>query len=144
MPLEQHDGYKDGRDFAEDAMKALENTPLDLSNPVPLSFFLYLPDQDSAKRIGEQLVSEGYEIEDIDESAEEDGRWLCWSHLSVVPTLDSLEPIGAKFLKLAEDYGGEFDGWETNPYKMQGGLQDMMAQMLEHLKQDNPDSEQNG
>ena len=135
MPLEQHDGYNNGQEFAEDVMKVLQGTPLDLSKPVPLSFFLYLPDEATARRIGEELVAEGYEV-DVDESAEEDGRWLCWSDLALVPTTEALEPIGARFLNLAKDNNGEFDGWETNPYKIEGGITDMLSQMAENLKKE--------
>jgi hypothetical protein len=136
MPLEQHDGYQNGQAFAEDVMKALQATPLDLTNPVPLSFFLYLPDEPTARRIGESLVTEGYEV-DVDESASDDGRWLCWCDLSLIPTIELLMPIGDRFLSLAKDNKGEFDGWETNPYKIQGGLQDVMKQMAEKLGLEN-------
>ncbi len=132
MPLKQHDGYKNGQAFAEDVMNALQATSIDLTKPVPLSFFLYLPDEPMARRIGEILVSEGFEVE-VDESASEDGQWLCWCDLSLIPTIELLSPIGDRFLSLAKDNNGEFDGWETNPYKVQGGLLDMMKQMADKL-----------
>lgn len=141
MPLEEHDGYNSGQEFAEDVMKSLQGTPLDLSKPVPLSFFLYLPDEAIARRIGEELVADGYEV-DVDEPDDDDDRWLCWCDLSLLPTTEALEPIGTRFLDLAKENKGDFDGWETNPYKIEGGVADMLSQMAEHLKKE-PDSKEN-
>jgi hypothetical protein len=128
MALEQTDGYQDGKQFAEEVINALEAATYDLSEPVPLSFFLYLPDEPTARRIGDALVAEGFEV-DVDESAADDGNWLCWCDRTLVPTHDVLAPIGDRFLGLARDNNGEFDGWETDLYKVPGAMDDLLRQM---------------
>ena len=132
MPLEECDGFRSGKHFAGEVMKALEGSSLDCSEEIPLSFFLYLPSESSAREAGAIIAREGFEVE-VDESADEDGRWLCWCDLSMVPNYEKLEQYGDMFLGLAETYNGEFDGWETNPYKIPGGVLDMLKQVKEIL-----------
>lgn len=115
MALEENHGYENGDAFAADVIKVLKTTPLNLTKPVPLSFFLYIPNEITARKASSELVECGFEV-DVEESAQNDGNWLCWCDKLVDISFESLKEIGNKFLALAETYNGEFDGWETNRY----------------------------
>jgi len=128
MPLEECDGYTNGKHFAGDVMKALEGSSLDCSEEIPLSFFLYLPSESLAREAGAIIAREGFEVE-VEEPVADDGRWLCWCDLSMVPNVEKFEHYGDMFLGLAETYNGDFDGWEVNPYKTPGGFEDLLQQM---------------
>lgn len=132
MGLEKTAGYMNGTDFANEVIAGLKNAGIDRTKPVALSFHLYLPNRKAAGICGPVLVKEGLEVE-IDRSAANDGQWLCLCHATIEPTQKDLQRIGQTMINLAQKFGGEFDGWETNPYKMKGGIEDMLADFLKKL-----------
>lgn len=132
MALEKTAGYMNGTYFANEVIAGLKNAGIDRAKPVPLSFYLYLPNRKAAGICGPVLVKEGLEVE-IDRSAANDGKWLCLCHATIEPTEKDLQRIGQTMINLAQKFGGEFDGWETNPYKMQGGIEGLLGEMLKKL-----------
>lgn len=129
MGLKKIKGYKDSKHFATEVRKTLQGTPFNLSKPIPLSFFLYLPTRKIANLVRKDLKTKGFDVK-VEPSATKDGTWLCWCDLDVIPTLKRLEQIGSIFRLLAATHNGSFDGWETNRYKAQRVL---VSQMLEQL-----------
>jgi hypothetical protein len=132
MALEKTSGYINGTAFANEVLAGLKNAGINLSKLVPLSFYLYLPNRKAAGICSPVLVKEGLEVE-IDRAASNDGKWLCLCHATLKPNHKDLERIGQTMLNLAQKFEGEFDGWETNPFKMQGGFEDMLGEMLKKL-----------
>jgi hypothetical protein len=83
----------------------------DLSKPHPFDFYLFHPQQTGAQQLCSALLSEGFDVS-IGESAT-GGDWLCRASLTMLPTLENLSEIDARFSRLIDQYGGEYDGWET-------------------------------
>ena len=132
MALQKTSGYMNGTDFATEVIAGLKNAGVDRAKPVPLSFYLYLPNRKAAGTCAPILVKEGLEVE-IDRSASNDGKWLCLCHATIEPKQKDLQRIGQTMINLAQKFAGEFDGWETNPFKMQGGIEDMLGAMLKKI-----------
>ncbi len=113
MGLEITNGYRDGQDFANEVRESLSGGDYDLTQPVELSFYLYLPNQAVAEQAALPLREAGFEV-DVEQSADEESNtWLCFCDKEIVPSEATLAEIGELFLALAEQYNGEFDGWET-------------------------------
>jgi hypothetical protein len=132
MALEKTAGYLNGAAFAKEVMGGLRNAGIKESQAVPLSFYLYVPNRKAAGMCAPILVKEGMEVE-VDKSATNDGKWLCLCHQTLVPTAKDLERIGQTFVNLAQRFEGEFDGWETNPYKIEGGIGSLLEEMMKKL-----------
>ncbi len=116
MSLEETNGYKNGSQFAEEVVGALENAGIDVMQPIALSFFLYLPNKDIAETVATLLRDESYDV-DVDKSADDNSaQWLCWCNKTLTPNKETLKETGTLFLNLEKEHNGDFDGWETNPY----------------------------
>lgn len=132
MALEKTAGYRNGTDFAKEVIAGLRKVGHGTRKEIPLSFYLYLPNKKSAKACEPILTKEGLEVE-VDKSAANDGNWLCLCHRTMKPSAKELERIGQRFIELAEKHEGQFDGWETNPFKIQGGYEDLLGELLKKL-----------
>jgi hypothetical protein len=132
MALEKTNGYQDGVGFAAEVVAGLQNAGINLAKEIPLSFYLYVPNRKAAGTCEPILVKEGLEVV-IEKSAANDGKWLCLCHGTLIPTAQNLERIGQTFVNLARKHGGEFDGWETNPYKIAGGVEGLLEEMMKKL-----------
>lgn len=124
--LEKTSGYKDGKALAREMAKALKNTPYKITEPIPFSFYLYVPNRQSANQCAKVLKEEGCETE-VDKSAAGDGKWLCLSHATLTLSDGAAVKLGDRLVELAGEHGGEFDGWEVNPYKNAEALADLMT-----------------
>ncbi len=124
--LEKTAGYKDGKALMREMAKSLKGNPYDTSQPIPFSFYLYVPDRKKAAKCGKVLKDDGCETE-VDKSAANDGKWLCLCHATLTLSDGTVSKLGDRLVQLAKEHGGEFDGWEVNPYKNPGALADLMA-----------------
>jgi hypothetical protein len=77
----------------------------------PFDFYFYHPDQTGAEQICMQLRADGFQASVMEGAFE--GEWLCLASLSFVPSIDKLSELQEKFESLIDQYGGEYDGWET-------------------------------
>jgi regulator of ribonuclease activity B len=130
MGLETTNGYKNGKDLARQMAQVLKKSACDLSEPIPLSFYLYLPDRRSANACAKVLKADGHEVE-VEKSASDDSRWLCLCHVTIKFSEKAITPLGDRLLGLAKEHKGEFDGWETNPYKSAQAFMDLMNLLAE-------------
>lgn len=81
--------------------------------PPRLRHYLYFPESGKAHEIGARLQSEGFEVE-VSHSAYGD-NWLVLA-LSEMPDAEEEMLRQRKALTaIAEDAGGEYDGWEVGP-----------------------------
>jgi hypothetical protein len=83
----------------------------DLSKPHPFDFYLYHPEQSGAEQLCNALVSDGFQVS-VGESAA-GGDWLCLASLTMLPSIENLTELDGQFNRLIDQYGGEYDGWET-------------------------------
>lgn len=91
-------------------LKELQDVGSDISRPHKIDFYLYVPTKDAAEAAKKKLESD-FTVK-VDEAALGPG-WLCLSQATLIPESAPLEEIGARFRKLAEEFRGEFDGWEA-------------------------------
>jgi hypothetical protein len=131
--LEKTSGYKDGKALAREMAKSLKGTPYDTSKPIPFSFYLYVPDRQRATKCARVLKADGHETE-VDRSAADDGKWLCLCHATLTLSDGTASKLGDRLVQLANKHGGEFDGWEVNPYKNPGALADLMTLITDFQK----------
>ena len=89
----------------------LRDAGSDLSKPHPFDFYLYHPEQSGAEQLCATLSADGFQV-DVRESAL-GGEWLCLASLTMFPTIENLAELDARFSRLIDQYGGEYDGWET-------------------------------
>ena len=83
----------------------------DLSKPHPFDFYLYHPEQSGAEQLCTALQADGFQIR-VQESAA-GGEWLCLASFTMLPMIENLTELDARFSRLIDQYGGEYDGWET-------------------------------
>jgi hypothetical protein len=100
--------------FAESdqaALDSLRDAGSDFTKVHPFDFCLYHPYQSGAEQIWAQLRAQGFQIT-VREGAVE-GEWLCLASLSFIPSIEKLYQLQDVFEALINQYGGEYDGWET-------------------------------
>ena len=140
MSLEEVEGYKDSKAFADEVLEALLGGGYNAKEAVALSLYLYVPSESSAKYIAGILEDEGYEV-DVEEPLDTEPRWCCWCNLTVELVSGNLEIVGDRFLTLAKEFDGVFDGWETNPYEIEGGIESIMSQIENEPDQENEEKD---
>lgn len=100
---------KDARDAA--VIDQLRAAGSDLAKPHALEFYVYVPTEDSAKRVAAKLKGEGFQV-DVRPAAMGPG-WLALASRTLVPTSAALAAIRRLLTKVASKEGGEYDGWEA-------------------------------
>ena len=112
--LSEGENYENGLQFAKEVRNSLKEAGISLDTSLDLAFYLYLKDKESAEnakaRIEEIDLKCHIEQEDVD-----DDTWLCYSARYMKPEEKRLETIGELMITLADEYNGNFDGWETVP-----------------------------
>ncbi len=83
----------------------------DLSKPHPMEFYLYFPTEDVAARVADEIEADGYRVEV--KRAPRGPAWMCYVTRRMTPKKSEIAAMGRRFRELAEKYGGEYDGWET-------------------------------
>lgn len=83
----------------------------DRSQTHTILHYLYFPKKDAAKKVAQQLRTEGFEIED---RMGADGiNWLVLASHDIVPSAEAIAATRETMEQLAESLGGEYDGWEA-------------------------------
>ena len=93
-------------------LQQLREAGSDLSKPHQLEFYLYFPTEEAAGKAAEKLETEEFEGEM--RRAPYLTRWMCLVHQQMVPELSKIAALKRRLAKLAQEFGGEYDGWETN------------------------------
>lgn len=83
----------------------------DRSQTHTILHYLYFPKKDAAKKVAQQLRTDGFEIED---RLGADGiNWLVLASHNIVPSDEALTTARELMEQLADSSGGEYDGWEA-------------------------------
>jgi regulator of RNase E activity RraB len=93
-------------------LQQLREAGSDLSKPHQIEFYLYFPTEEAAGKAAEKLEAEGFEGEM--RRAPDLTRWMCLVYQQMVPELSKIAALKRRLGKLAQEFGGEYDGWETN------------------------------
>jgi hypothetical protein len=90
----------------------------DLSKPHDLEFFLYFPNQEAAAIAADRIRTSGAGgfMAEVRRSPQGDA-WVCYVTRKMVPEGAKIALIGERFRVLAQELGGEYDGWETSLVK---------------------------
>jgi hypothetical protein len=83
----------------------------DLSKPHLMEFYLYFPTEELASKVADEIEADGYKVEV--KRAPRGSSWMCYVTRRMVPKRAEIAAMGKRFRDLAERYGGEYDGWET-------------------------------
>jgi hypothetical protein len=103
------------RDFKAEVLAQLRRERSDTSKPHGFDFYLYLPTEAAARQAGQRLTKSDYLVE-IRQAAT-GTNWLCLAKKTLTPDTAPLAEIGTLFTKLAEEFQGDFDGWESEVIK---------------------------
>jgi Regulator of ribonuclease activity B/FHA domain len=96
----------------------LQKAGSDLTRPHPVEFFLYFPSEASARSAAGQIQAGGFEVRV--EQAGSGPAWLCKADKLMVPSLRVMTDLRGKFTKLADQLGGEYDGWGSQVVRGNG------------------------
>lgn len=83
----------------------------DLNKLHNVDFFFYFTSEENAYRAAAQIQKDGFEV-DV-HPCESNSEWLCLANKQMLLELTELNKICNYFLKLAESFGGKFDGLGT-------------------------------
>ncbi|MBU1423567.1 MAG: ribonuclease E inhibitor RraB [Bacteroidetes bacterium] len=95
-------------------LKVIENITRcggDLNKHHQVEFFIYVPNEEDAYRAAAIIQKVGFEVE-VSQSGS-DSDWLCLATMKMKPKLSDITKISMYLAKLAESFGGNYDGWET-------------------------------
>jgi len=93
-------------------LQQLREAGSDLSKPHQIEFYLYFPTEEAAGKAAEKLEAEGFDGEM--RRAPDLTRWMCLVYQQMVPELSKIAALKRRLAKLAQEFGGDYDGWETN------------------------------
>lgn len=83
----------------------------DLTKERPVTFWFYFPNRKGAESAGKKLAELGYSVECVKSAGS--NKWLCLAAKDVVPQIGKLVSIQRSMERIAEEFGGMYDGWET-------------------------------
>jgi hypothetical protein len=95
----------------EATLDALKDAGSDLSKIHPFDFYFYHNEQLGAQQICAALRDQGFGVTVREGSVE--GEWLCLASFDMIPSIEKLSDLNVIFNDLIDQYGGEYDGWET-------------------------------
>jgi len=84
----------------------------DLSRPHAMEFYLHFPSEEAAIMVARRVRAEGFQAEVKEELPGK--AWLCYVTKMMVPEGTRITAIGLRFTSLANEYQGEYTGWETS------------------------------
>jgi hypothetical protein len=95
---------------AAQALAVLDRVGVNTAQRCAFDFFLHFPAESAADAVGRELAETGFRCQ---VRASVRGEWLCLASAQVVPDDAALEAVFHLMETMAEDFGGTFDGWET-------------------------------
>ncbi|MCI0662044.1 MAG: ribonuclease E inhibitor RraB [Acidobacteria bacterium] len=84
----------------------------DLSKPHAMEFYLHFPTEEAANMVALRVKAEGFHAEVKEELPGK--AWLCYVTKQMVPEGTRITAIGHRFTSLANEFQGEYTGWETS------------------------------
>jgi len=98
-------------------VEMLRTAGADLREPTEFIVFLYFPTAESASAVASRLRGMGFSDVLVSESL--GGTWGCIGTRQMVPEVQGIRDLTSRLQRLAEEHGGEYDGWEAavQPYE---------------------------
>ena len=92
-------------------LNLLSQSSADLKRKRPMTFRLYIPTRKGAESAGKKLAELGLSYECVKSAGSKE--WLCLATKEVVPRIGNLISIHRSMERIAKQFGGKCDGWET-------------------------------
>lgn len=99
-------------DVDQEVLNQLRGAGSDLSKPHNMEFLIYLPTEESANRVANRIRPDGFNVEV--KRAAQGSNWLCLAMKRMAPKHSEIAAIGKRFSAIAQEFNGEYDGWETS------------------------------
>jgi hypothetical protein len=77
--------------------------------------YLYFPSEAAARKVAAILRDRGFEVEV--RLGADDVNWLALARSRVVPTDEVIAELRRTFEEIANENGGEYDGWEAEVHR---------------------------
>ncbi len=92
-------------------LEQLKQMGSDIKLTHEFSFWLYFPEEDLANRAGEKAEKAGFQV-DISPPLKDfkNSQWLCLLYCPHIPDEELLDGISDFCYKLADEFGGKYDG----------------------------------
>jgi len=81
-----------------------------VDKPHEIDFFLYFPNEESARQAAEKIRPEEFRLS-MKPDSQGRQQWLVQLHRTMLPEVWALVEIRRKFTEIAEASGGSYDGW---------------------------------
>ncbi len=89
-------------------IEQLRKVGLDLSAPFPIRYIFTAPSREKAHELAREVEARGFQPE----LSEEGGRWKIAAPKDVVLTENGMTAQRTEFTSLAQNFGGQYHGWE--------------------------------
>jgi hypothetical protein len=96
--------------LSQSVISVLAQAGENLARTRAFDFYLYFPTEGAAEAAGRELAEVGFRY---DVYPAQGTNWLCLAAARVVPSEEALDALDLLMDVTADDFGGEFDGWET-------------------------------
>lgn len=94
-------------------LRHLEESGADLTKSTHFIHFIAFPDKESAVSGGREIAERlGYDVRGSEPEVP-NGKWLVSAEREQIPTLDNIERMRQALTLIAEQFGGDYDGWEA-------------------------------
>jgi hypothetical protein len=103
------------QDLRTEVLTQLRRDGSDTSKPHGFDFYFYFPTEAAARQASERLTQDTYRV-DVRPAAK-GTSWLCLAKTTITPDTAPLAEMGTLFSQLAQEFRGEFDGWESDVIK---------------------------
>ena len=103
------------QNFKAEVLTQLRKLGSDTSKPHSFDFYLYLPTEAVARQAGQRLANSNYKV--LIRPGAKGSDWLCHATTTLTPDTAPLSEIGQQFTRLAQEFHGDFDGWESGEVK---------------------------
>ncbi len=95
----------------ESVIQQLKRFGSNLDEKHEMSFWLYFPEEKTARRAADRAKKTGLSTEVV---RSVDNRWLCLILCPHAPDEALIDAVMEFSIGLASEFGGEFDGWESS------------------------------
>ena len=109
-PPEVVESLRDNPDPDAKVLFQLSQHGSDLTKPHKPDFAFYFPNEAAAKSAERKLSEMGFEVS-VHPPDKDNEQYLVVAVKTIVPTLEAINALSEEFEDLAEELGGDFDGW---------------------------------
>ena len=109
-------------------LEQLERFGSSISHTHEFTFWLYFPTKELAQKASKQAIKSGFDVDiSFSDYDKLNPQWLCLLFCPHIPDEELLDAISRFCLKLASDFNGKYDGWETKMELPEGTMPDLPA-----------------